>query len=116
MLRVFGDRMQCAVTEDRPSLPWFDPGPVEDAYNAMDPSLLAEEIDQHAQRLALIISERSAAEWSRTAMKTPDPRRPGAQPDSFTVAGLACVALHEAHHHLRDADGSLEKPSSRTTP
>jgi hypothetical protein len=37
--------------------------------------------------------------WSRIA------RRDGV--DRFTVAGLACFGLHEAHHDLLDAEGRL---------
>ena len=31
---------------------------------------------------------------------------------TFTVHGQACYALHEAHHHLLDAEGTL--PGDRT--
>ena len=30
---------------------------------------------------------------------------------TFTVAGLACCAVHEAHHHLLDANGTLASGS-----
>ena len=100
MLLVFGDRMLLAVREDDPSVPWFDPG--EEGwlgYNRLEREVLAADIERQAQRLATIIGERSEADWSRTA------RRDGV--DRFTVAGLACFGVHEAHHHLLDAEGTL---------
>ena len=33
----------------------------------------------------------------------------------FTVAGLASYAVHESHHHLLDADGTLQ-PTVSTSP
>jgi hypothetical protein len=60
---------------------------------------LAADIERQARRLAAIIGERSETDWSRTA------RRDGV--DRFTVAGLACFGVHEAHHHLLDAEGTL---------
>jgi hypothetical protein len=38
MLRVFGDRILLAISEDHPSVPWFDPGEQEwRRYNEMKP-------------------------------------------------------------------------------
>ncbi|MDE3206791.1 MAG: DinB family protein [Acidobacteriota bacterium] len=100
MLQVFGDRILLAVAEDDPVVPWFDPGPEAwAAFNRLDPAELAGGIDVAARRLATILDERAPSDWARTA------RRDGL--DRFTVAGLACFAVHEVHHHLRDADGSL---------
>lgn len=100
MLLVFGDRILMAVEEDDPVVPWFDPGPEGwTAYNRLDPADLADDLDVQAERLARILADRSGPDWTRTA------RRDGV--DSFTVAGLACFAVHEAHHHLLDADGSI---------
>jgi hypothetical protein len=31
---------------------------------------------------------------------------------TFTMAGLACNAVHEAHHHLLDATGTLGTTSA----
>ena len=100
MLRVFGDRIVMAVEEDDPVVPWFDPGPEAwVAFNQLDPKELAFEMEVEADRLGRILAARTSTDWARTA------RRDGV--DSFTVAGLACFAVHEAHHHLLDADGSL---------
>lgn len=100
MLQVFGDRILLAVSEEDPVVPWFDPGPDGWArYNLLDPAQLADELDTSAGRLASIVAERTEHDWNRTA------RRDGV--DRFTVAGLACFGVHEAHHHLLDANGSI---------
>ena len=100
MLRVFADRIVMAVEEDDPVVPWFDPGPDAWAsFNQLDPGELADAIEAQAHRLAGVLAARGDGDWARTA------RRDGV--DSFTVAGLACFAVHEAHHHLLDANGSI---------
>ena len=100
MLVVFGDRILLAVAEDDPNVPWFDPGEDGwDSYNRLDRGDLADDIERQATRLAAIVGDRTESDWSRTA------RRDGV--DSFTVAGLACFGVHEAHHHLLDAAGRL---------
>ncbi len=100
MLRVFGDRMLLALAEDDPVVPWFDPGPEGwKSYDLLDPAEVAADLEGQAARLASIIADRGDRDWGRTA------RRDGV--DRFTVAGLACFAVHEAHHHLLDAEGDL---------
>jgi hypothetical protein len=100
MLRVFGDRILVAVAENNPSVPWFDPGEAEKArYNTLDGAEVAGEIMRAADRLATIVDERRPSDWTRPA------RRDGV--DQFTVAGFACFAVHEAHHHLLDAQGQF---------
>lgn len=100
MLQVFGDRILLAVAEENPVVPWFDPGPEAWArYNRLDPAELADELEASAEHLASIAAERTGSDWHRTA------RRDGV--DQFTVAGLTCFAVHEVHHHLLDADGSI---------
>jgi hypothetical protein len=100
MLQVFADRIVLALAEEDPVVPWFDPGP--DGwlgYNRLDPSALADDLDICAARLDSVLAGIRGSGWSRTA------RRDGV--DRFSVAGLACFAVHEAHHHLLDAEGSL---------
>ncbi|OLE69743.1 MAG: hypothetical protein AUI36_04535, partial [Cyanobacteria bacterium 13_1_40CM_2_61_4] len=96
MLRVFGDRILLAVEEDSPIVPWFDPSEEEwDRYNKLDPGDVASDVAVQADRLAAILEDRRDQDWDRTAV------RDGV--DHFTVAGMACFAVHEAHHHLLDA-------------
>ena len=100
MVRVFGDRILLALREDDPAVEWFDPGPEGWAwYNRMPVDELIADLDDQVRRFAAIVAERGAGDWDRTA------RRDGV--DRFTVSGLACFAVHEAHHHLLDAQGRI---------
>jgi hypothetical protein len=100
MLRVFGDRVVRAVDEDNPEVSWFDPGPEgRRQYNLIEAHIVASAIGEQAERLSEILSGLTDGDWDRTVM------RDGV--DRFTVTGLACFAVHEAHHHLLDATGEL---------
>ena len=100
MLVVFGERIELACREDDPVVPWFDPGDEQwRAYNEADAATAAAAIEQAANRFSSILANLQGTDWSRTA------RRDGV--DQFTVAGLACFGVHEAHHHLLDAEGRL---------
>ena len=50
-----------------------------------------------------ILDELEPEQWSLTMIR--DGGADGVY--TFTVAGLASYAVHEAHHHLLDADGTL---------
>jgi hypothetical protein len=103
MFRVFGDRILLAVEHDNPSVRSFSPTDAEfAAYNDLDPANIATDIRVQADRLASILRERGPGDRDRTAM------RDGV--DRFTVGGLARFAVHEAHHHLLDANGQLPLP------
>jgi hypothetical protein len=107
MFAVFGDRVLLAVAEDDPVVPWFEPSEAEwVAFNELTPAELAEGIEAQARRMAAVLAGLQGSDWDRTA------RRDGT--DSFTVAGLARFAVHEAHHHLLDASGALR--ASREPP
>ena len=100
MLVVFGERIELACREDDPAVPWFDPGDEEwRAYNEAEPASAANAIERAAGDFSSILAHLQQSDWFRTA------RRDGV--DQFTVAGLACFGIHEAHHHLLDADGRL---------
>jgi hypothetical protein len=104
MYRVFGDRVLLALEFDNPTVPGYFP--TEDecrAYNSLDAREIAAQIGNQADRLASILADRVGDDWARTVM------RDGV--DRFTVAGLGCFAVHEAHHHLRDATGGLLTPA-----
>jgi hypothetical protein len=99
MLNVFAARILRTLEADNPDLPWFDPGPAEEAYRAMDPRRLADEILRSASCLADTLDHITQQQWKRVA------RRDGTDP--FTVKGLACYVLHEERHHRLVADGTL---------
>jgi hypothetical protein len=103
--RVYGERILLMLCEDNPVFPQFNPD--EDAwngYNQLDRGALADDIETQARRLKAILDELDAEDWSRTM--TRDGGGDGVY--QFTVAGLASYAVHESHHHLLDADGTLK--------
>jgi hypothetical protein len=103
ILRVYGDRMVLAVEEDNPTVPIFNPPQeVWEAYNRLDAEELAADIEARARRLAETVAGMDPSSWSRIVIN--DRGQYGVY--SFTVAGLARNAVHEAHHHLLDATGT----------
>jgi hypothetical protein len=107
ILRVYGDRVLLAIAEDDPEVPTFHPSEDEwNAYNSLDCEELAADLEGQADRLAAILDALEDDAWSRTVTR----QALVAGTDGvyrFTVAGIASYAVHEAHHHLLDADGTL---------
>jgi hypothetical protein len=103
--RVYGDRILLMLTEENPVFSQFNPD--EDAwngYNQLDRGVLADDIEEQAQRLSGILQRLEPDDWSRTM--TRDGGNDGVF--RFTVGGLASYAVHESHHHLLDANGTLK--------
>lgn len=107
ILRVYGDRVLLAIAEDDPEVSTFHPAEDEWArYNTLDCEELATDLEAQADRLAEILDALDDDAWSRTVTR----QALVAGTDGvyrFTVAGIASYAVHEAHHHLLDADGTL---------
>ena len=65
--RVYGDRILLMLTEENPVFPQFNPD--EDAwngYNQLDRGVLADDIEEQAQRLSRILHQLEPDDWSRT--------------------------------------------------
>jgi DinB superfamily len=106
--RVYGDRILLMVREESPVFPQFNPDETAWAgYNQLEIEQLAEDLEAQARRLADILDGLQPAEWSRTMIR--DGGSDGVY--EFTVAGLASYAVHEARHHLLDANGTLAPQS-----
>jgi DinB superfamily len=104
ILMVYGDRMVLAVEADNPTVPIFNPPQeVWEAYNRLDAGELATDIEVRAGHLDEIVDGMDPSAWSRIVIN--DRGQYGVY--TFTVAGLARNAVHEAHHHLLDAKGTL---------
>ena len=104
IVRVYGDRIELAIAEDNPTFPQFSPSSeVFEAYNTMAVAELSDDLGAQARRLATIIGNLHDDQWERTLVR--DGGTDGVF--TFTVHGQACYALHEAHHHLLDADGTV---------
>ena len=107
ILRVYGDRVLLAIAADDPEVPTFHPPDDEWArYNSLDREELATDIETQADRLAAILDSLDDDAWSRTVTRQALVSGTDAV-YRFTVAGIASYAVHEAHHHLLDADGTI---------
>jgi hypothetical protein len=106
--RVYGDRILLMLQEDSPVFPQLNPDEDEwNRYNRLEALELAADIETQARRLAGILSSLQPDDWSRTMIR--DGGSDGVF--EFTVVGLANYAVHESHHHLLDANGTL-KPTT----
>lgn len=102
---VYGDRILLMLEQDRPVFPQFNPEEEEwENFNRLEADSLADGIEAQARRLAEILERLQPQDWGRTM--TRDGGRDGVH--QFTVAGLASYAVHESHHHLLDANGTLQ--------
>ena len=110
ILRVYGDRILIMLEEDSPVFAQFNPAEsVWAGYNRLGRSELADDLEAQAGRLATILGGLQRAQWSLTM--TRDGGGDGVH--RFTVSGLASYAVHEAHHHLLDANGTLPPTTPR---
>jgi hypothetical protein len=99
------------LEENDPVFPQFNPDEsVWDGYNRLVRVELADDLEAQARRLATILDGLQPAQWSLTM--TRDGGTDGVY--TFTVAGLASYAVHEAHHHLLDANGTLPATGTPT--
>lgn len=104
MLKVYGDRMVLGLEQTNPTVPLFFPTEeVFESYNRLDAGELGDDMERCAERLATLVAAMDPSSWSRTV--TNDRGVYGVY--TFSLAGLACNAVHEAHHHLLDATGTL---------
>ena len=102
---VYGDRILLMLEQDNPVFPQFNPEEEEwENFNRLEADSLANGIEAQARRLAEILERLQPQDWGRTM--TRDGGRDGVH--QFTVAGLASYVVHESHHHLLDANGTLQ--------
>jgi hypothetical protein len=104
VLRVAGERMVLGLEQDSPTVPIFNPPQeVWETYNGLDAGELADDLEARARRFAEIVAGVGDDQWERTVVNDRGPY--GVY--TFTIAGLARNGVHEAHHHLLDATGTL---------
>lgn len=103
-LRVAADRLKLGIRLDAPTVPMFNPGQDEWArYNELDSQELADELERNASGVADTLARLRGVQWTRTVIN--DRGQYGIY--SFTLAGIGRNAVHESHHHLLDAKGTL---------
>jgi hypothetical protein len=104
MLQISGDRVMLGRDQDSPTVPMHDPADDEwESYNHVDVEAIAGDLASQARRLAEVLDGLDASAWSRVVIN--DRGKYGVY--TFTLAGLACNAVHEEYHHLLDANGTL---------
>jgi hypothetical protein len=104
ILRVYTDRIVLGLEQDAPTVPIFQPPQeVWEEYNRSDVDELATDVEAQARRLEATGETMAPSDWLRIVVN--DRGVYGVY--SFTLAGLACNAVHEAYHHLLDAQGTL---------
>jgi hypothetical protein len=110
MQQVAADRILLGIEQDNPVVPIHNPPQEEwDRYARLTREELASDLDGQARRLAGVLANMDPSAWNRIVIN--DRGVYGVY--TFTLAGLACNAVHEAHHHLLDAKGTLTpSPSS----
>lgn len=102
--RVYGDRILLALEHDSPTVPQFNPDDDQwGRYNELPAGELAADLEAQARRLAALFGDLDEAQRLRTV--TRDGGRDGVY--SFTLTGLMSYAVHESHHHLLDAQGTI---------
>jgi hypothetical protein len=98
-LHVFG--VEQALTLDEPSFPGIADDLVDSAaadYNASDPAMVADALDEHATRLAQLAQDAGPDAWTR-GLTIGENRS--------EVRRLLEHALHDSVHHLEDVDRGL---------
>jgi hypothetical protein len=105
VLGIFSERVELALGADNPQFGWWDhdAAVVDERYNEQDPAAISAVLESNADLLAAVLAAVPSSGWERTGV-----RRAG---EHFTVAGLARFALHEAHHHLQDAERAAATPA-----
>jgi hypothetical protein len=98
------------MEQDSPVVPMFNPGQDEwESYNLLVAEELANDLERSAGRVSEILAEIGPSDWSRTVVN--DRGTYGVY--TFTLAGLGRNAVHESHHHLLDAKGTLTPNAPR---
>ena len=104
IVRVYTDRVELGLEHDAPTVSMFHlPQDVWEEYNRSGVREIAADLEAQAQRLEDTVAKMAPSAWSRIVVN--DRGVYGVY--TFTLAGLACNAVHEEHHHLLDAKGTL---------
>ncbi|HEY1445010.1 MAG TPA: DinB family protein [Acidimicrobiales bacterium] len=103
-LQVASERLELGLEQEAPTVPMFNPGQdVWARYNELAADVLADELEENAARVAGILGQLHGSQWSRTVIN--DRGQYGVY--TFTLVGIGRNVVHECHHHLLDAKGTL---------
>ena len=97
-IRFNGYMARRTLTEDHPTMPAPNPDrtAVDNDYNSQDPTEVADELAERADKVAAMVeSTDDASSWDRTAAWE-------GRDGDFTALYFVRNAVHEGHHHLLD--------------
>ena len=99
VLRLYDERLGLMLEQDEPLYPNWDQDAtaVEDRYDQQDPSTVAREIADAAEKVAAAFDGLSGDQWDRRGR-----RSDGA---SFTVESFSRYFVHDLEHHRHDVAG-----------
>lgn len=99
VFRIFLVRLELMLDEDDPEFANWDQDvtAVEDRYNEQDPAVVAVELAEAAEALALAFESVPADAWQRKGFR--------GDGSAFTVDTLARYMVHDPVHHLHDVRG-----------
>jgi DinB superfamily len=100
VLRLYDERLQLMLAEDGPLYPNWDQDAtaVADRYSEQDPAVVAAELAEAAETIAVRFANITDGQWQRTGR-----RSDGAH---FTVETFARYFIHDPVHHLYDVTGA----------
>jgi hypothetical protein len=110
-IRFNGYMARRTLTEDQPTLPSPNPDQTaaDNGYNDQDPTTVADELAERAEKLATVVEATDASAWDRTAVWD---QREG----DFTAIYFVRNAVHEGHHHLLDVGRVLRHVREANVP
>ncbi len=100
-------RTRLMVTTDDPLFENWDQDAtaVEDAYGEQDPSRVAAELVEAAERLAAGYASLAPGDWDRAGRRSDGAR--------FTVLSFGRYVAHDLVHHVHDVTGARPGPPAR---
>ena len=106
-LEWYGERIERALTEDRPRYEAYGFGEAcdRDRYNERSPADAAAAVAAAADGLAARLEGLDAGQWERVGI--------GSDGDERTVLVLARRAVHDGNHHLLDIGRVLRRVRGR---
>jgi DinB superfamily len=106
IFEVFDDRVRCALEQREPEERVVDwEARVAAATPGLDREVVAEQLDDTADSLAVTLDELNDDEWSLPGLT--------GKGHEVTVVDLATIAVHEGSHHLLDVGRVLRAARGR---
>jgi hypothetical protein len=104
--RVFGGRLELMLAQDEPTFDNWDQDQTaaEERYGEQDPAVVAEELEEAAERLVDQVRSLRPDQWDRRGRRS--------NGSEFTVTTLLQYLLHDVIHHLWDVTGQPDATES----